>query len=112
MSLTSIIITVIVFAIALFALILSVFQFARKGIPLNNAFLFSEEPNKNRIYKKPLFIQSGIVFALIALVFSSVGVYVITKNGLFLKIEYLVLALTVIYAIISTIIISKKYRMI
>lgn len=111
MSAVKIVIIAVAFAIAATALVLSILQFAGKGVPLNNAYFFSDEPNKNKIYKKPLFIQSGITFLLIAFVFASIGVYVITGIGSFLTAEYIILAITIIYAIISTIIIVKKYGM-
>ncbi len=111
MSVTRIVIMVIVFAIALTALVISVLQFACKGVPLNNTYIYATDTYRVSIYKKPLFIQSGITFLLLAFTFACIGVYVITGVGVLLTAEFILLAITIVYAIISSIIISKKYGM-
>ncbi len=104
MGKSEIIITIIAFALSIFHLLISIFQFSGKGILINNAYLYASKKEKESMDKKPLYIQSGITFLLLSLVFSCVGIYILSGYmKLFLIIEFLLLLAILIYAIGSTI---------
>lgn len=93
----------VIFAIlALIFLILSIAQFKGIGLPLNNAYIWSSKEDQKTMEKYPLYRQSGIAFAICALLFLTMALECIFVT---VWLWFLVCVLTVvllIYAISST----------
>ena len=102
----------------IFAVILSVMaaacfvfgglQLCQKGPLLNNAYLYASENERERMNKKPYYRQSGIVFLLLGIVFALNAVQAITANSRWFLAVGIVIAVTVVYAIWSSVVIAKK----
>ncbi len=104
-----IILAIILFIAAASLITISVFSFLQKGFLFNNAYLFASE-NENNTNKKPYYNQSGIVFAVLGIVFllNIIQIFIKTKWIFFTVIA--LLGLLLVYAILSTILINNKER--
>ena len=65
----SIIGAIILGAISLACFIFSYMQFHEKGFLFNNAYIYASKEERETMNKKPHYKQSGIVFALIGVIF-------------------------------------------
>ena len=100
----------VLFGIAVFALVMSIRSFREKGIPLNNAYLHATEEERETMDKTPYYRQTGVVFLLIALVFALNGLDVITQIRVFSYAAIGTIAITVLYAIVSSVWIEKRKK--
>lgn len=100
----------IAFLIAIFAFVLSVRSFCEKGFLLNNAYLYASKQEREAMDKKPYYRQSAIVFLLIGCIFALNGIAVL----LYVKwISYIAIAVvigTIVYAIVSSVIIDTQKK--
>lgn len=99
---------IICICLAATAYILSSFQFRGKGVLLNNAWLYASEEERSTMDKKPHYRQSGIVFALIGIIFTLDAAWIVTGFKWMSYFFIAVIAITVIYAVVSTIRIEMK----
>ncbi|MBR6917999.1 MAG: DUF3784 domain-containing protein [Clostridia bacterium] len=98
----------VVFVFALLLFLFGVRHLARRGFLLNNAYIYATKEERDNMDKKPYYIQSGIVFCLLGLVFTLVGLSVVLHIKKLLIVEIVLIAGTVVYAIASSIRINKK----
>ena len=84
-------------------LIISILQFQQKGFLLNNAYLFASKDERERMDKTPHYRQSSIVFALFSAVFFCLTVESITHARWLMPVVWILGAVTVIYAVLSSI---------
>ncbi|MGN0620423.1 MAG: DUF3784 domain-containing protein [Porcipelethomonas sp.] len=110
METSKIILTVIIFSFAAISLLFSVLQFFEKGFLLNNAYLYASKEERKKMNKKPYYRQSSIVLLFLFLIFSSLGLYLLTEKALFMITEYLLIAVLFVYAIVSSILIEKSNK--
>ena len=102
-----IIAAVVLFLIAVFAFALSICSFREKGALLNNAFLYASEKERENMDKRPYYRQSAVVFLLIGLVFVLNGIGALLHIYLLSYIAVAVIFITLIYAIVSSVVIEK-----
>ena len=100
----------ILFGAAAFAFILSARSFNGKGFLLNNAYLHASKQEREEMDKKPYYHQSAVVFLLISIVFVINGFEVIFRIGWLSYIAITTIIITVIYAIISSILIENRNK--
>lgn len=105
-----IIIAIIMGAISLVFCVLGIRSFLGKGFLLNNAYIYASKKEREGFNKKPYYIQSGVVFCLIAMVFAINLFRVIFKAKWLVYLVIFDLVVTVIYAIISSILIEKSKK--
>ena len=108
MTAAELIIGIIMFVLAGILILLGIRSFSGRGFLLNNAYIYASEEEREKMDKKPYYRQTGIVFCLLSLVFIIIGLSVLLQNY---KLELLlipVVAGTIIYAIVSYALISKK----
>ena len=98
----------ICFIIAMIAFVLAIIQFAEKGFLFNNAYLWASKEERERMDKKPYYRQSGVVFLLVGLIFWLNGIALRSKGSWILPTVIAVEIGTVIYAVVSSILIEKK----
>ena len=103
-----IIVAGILFGVAIFAFILSIRSFKRKGFLLNNAYLYASKQERESMNKKPYYRQSAVVFLLISIVFTLNGFEIIFHTGWLSFIAITAIVITIIYAIVSSILIEKQ----
>ena len=100
----------ILFAISIFAFIMSVLSFMEKGFLFNNAYIYASKQERETMNKKPHYRQSAIVFLLIALIFLLNGLRMLLKIDWIFYISVAVIIITLIYAIVSSITIEKNNK--
>ena len=101
---TAELITVIfVFALAIISFIVSLFNFFEKGYLFNNAYIYASEKERKTMDKKPYYRQSAIVFCLVGVIFIIIGLSTLLANSKILFAEIPVIAITLCYAIISSV---------
>lgn len=96
--------------ISICSFIVSVMQFKERGFLFNNACIYASKEEREKMNKAPHYRQSGVVFALIGLIFAVNAFEVLFE---LYKLFYLVIALAVItlaYAVVSSVMISKNSK--
>ena len=107
MTTGGLIVAVIMFIFAGICAFISIRQFAEKGVPFNNAYLYASEEERRRMNLKPHFRQSAIVFCFLTAVFIIIGLARVFQNDKIQLIEIPVIVGAIIYAIASSIRIEK-----
>lgn len=95
---------------AIVCLAVGIMQLNERGTPLNNAYLYASKEKKQSMNKSPYFKQSGIVFILLAVIFTLLASSIAFRTA---WLEYLslgVCAVAVIYAVVSSVIIEKSVK--
>ena len=105
-----IIVASILFAISIFLFFMSVRSFMKKGFLFNNAYIYASKEEREKINKKPYCHQSAIVFLLIAFIFLLNAIAVFFKVNWIFYIVVAVVIVTLIYAVVSSIIIEKNNK--
>ena len=98
----------ILFAISVFAFIMSVRSFMEKGFLFNNAYIYASKQEREKMHKKPYYRQSAIVFLLIGLIFLLMAFSLLLEVSWILYVVLMIAIIAIIYAITSSIIIEKK----
>ncbi len=99
---------IIIFFVAAIAVLWGIMQLLQKGPLLNNAWLYANEEQRRTMDKKPYYIQSGIVLVMIGIQFMLLGCFTLTKMYVFLILEFTVVGIMIITAIVSAVMIEKK----
>ncbi len=88
--------------------VLSFLQFNEKGVLLNNAYIYASKKERGEMDKKPYYRQSAIVFAFLGVIFFLEALDVILKTGWVVYCILIVAAVTIVYAVVSTVTIEKR----
>ena len=80
----NIIITVVLGLVALGCFVISFFQFKQKGFLFNNAYIYASEKEREMMDKKPHYIQTGVIFIFIGLIFTVNAINVVLKKNFLL----------------------------
>ena len=104
---------ILITAIAVFLLAGGLFflggrQLLERGYLFNNAWIYATKKERESMNKKPYYRQSGIVFCLLGLLFTVIGLYAILQDSRLLWLEAALAAGAVAYAIVSTLRIMKE----
>lgn len=103
-----IILSCILFLIAIGAFVMSYRSFREKGFLFNNAYIYASKQERETMDKKPHYRQSAIVFLMIGVIFLLNGVSVLlTANWIFILVIAIAIV-AIIYAIISSIAIERR----
>lgn len=103
-----IILFVVLIAAALTCFIAGAFQLNEKGTPLNNAYLYATEKERESMNKSPYYRQSGIIFILLGVISLINSAEVLLKTGKLIIAVLAVAALAIIYAAVSSSKIKKN----
>ena len=96
-----IVLSCILFLIAIGAFVMSYRSFREKGFLFNNAYIYASKQERETMDKKPHYRQSAIVFLMIGVIFLLNGVSVLlTANWIFILVIAIAIV-AIIYAIIS-----------
>lgn len=105
----------LVFAIILFSLsgivlLLGILNFFQIGFLFNNAYIYASKEEREKLNKKPYYIQTGIVFVLLSILCALEGFYVLYKNIVFFILILVLVFILIVFAIASTIVIEKNKK--
>ena len=87
---------------------LGIRQLLERGYLFNNAWIYATKKERESLNKKPYYRQSGVVFCLLGLLFTVIGLYAILQDGRLLWLVAALAAGAVAYAIVSTLRIMKE----
>lgn len=97
-----------IWAISLAAFLLGIRSARGKGFLLNNAYLYASGKERETMDKKPYYRQSAVVFCLIGLLFFLNGLALLLEVKWISYIAWVIMGITVMYAILSGIAIKKR----
>ena len=101
------ILSCILFLIAIGAFVMSYRSFREKGFLFNNAFIYASKQERETMEKKSYYRQSAIVFLMIGVIFLLNGVSVLlAANWIFFLVIAIAIA-AIVYAIASSIVIER-----
>ena len=100
----------ILFLVSIAAFIISILSFMEKGFLFNNAYLYADKQEREKMNKKPHYRQSAIVFLAFGLVFFLNGINVFFQTNWIFFITAAIVIITLIYAIISSVMIEKNNK--
>ena len=98
-----IVMSVVLFLIAGVNFFVSYRSFREQGFLINNSYIYATKQVREFMNKKPYYRQSGIVFSLIGVVFALNGLEILLKAEWIFYLVIATLVLTVVYAILSSI---------
>lgn len=101
---------VILVLLAIVCFVFSFLQFNEKGFLFNNAYIYASKQEREVMDKRPYYKQSGIVFFLLGIIFLIDAVDAVLQTGWLFYVFVVVSVMTIIYAIISAIIIEKNKK--
>ena len=102
-----IVLSCILFLIAIGAFVMSYRSFREKGFLFNNAYIYASKQERETMDKKPHYRQSAIVFLMIGIIFLLNGLSVLlAANWIFFFVIAIAIA-AIIYAIASSIVIER-----
>ena len=104
----TVIIAGILGVIAVICFIISYRQFHEKGFLFNNAYIYASKKERETMDKSPHYRQSGIVFALIGLVFLINTLVLIYPVRWLFRLVIGIVAVTLVYTVASSVIIEKR----
>ena len=89
-------------AVAFIALCISVRSFLEKGFIFHNAYLWASKQERERMDKKPLYRQTAIVFALIAVIFLCIAIEFMINTGWLWIVNLGFVIAAIVYVMISS----------
>lgn len=110
MNTTEWIVAIIAFLIAAGMAIISVRSFKNQGFLFNNAYIYASKKERETMDKKPYYRQSAIVFLILCFAFIVIGVSVVLRNSRIILLEIPLILGAIIYAVVSSVQISKKEK--
>ncbi|SDB65092.1 DUF3784 domain-containing protein [Butyrivibrio sp. INlla16] len=108
MSKGELIVSIIVFMIAIALIFLAIFHFGERGYLFNNAYIYASKTQRETMNKKPYYRQSAVVFCLLSIIFIIIGLAVVLQNSILFFLEIPFFIIVIVYAIISTLKINKQ----
>lgn len=99
---------IIMIIMAIIFAFLSLRSFQEKGFLFNNAYLYATEEERKAMNKKPWYRQSAIAFCLLSIASILMVLHMIFGNKIFLILQSITIIGAVLYAIISSVIITRK----
>lgn len=106
----NIIVTVVLGLVALGCFVISFFQFKQKGFLFNNAYIYASEKERETMDKKPHYIQTGVIFGFIGLIFTVNAINVLLKKNFLLFVVIGIAVMAIIYAIVSSVLIERRKK--
>lgn len=101
---------IIFFIASIVSFVVSYRSFKEKGYCINNVYIYASKKEREIMNKSPIYKQREVVFLAIGINFLSVALSYYTKSPIFDFIVGIMIVFLIIYAIISSIYINKKYN--
>ena len=96
--------------LAILSFVFSYLQFHEKGFLFNNAYIYASKKEREIMDKRSHYKQSGVVFLLLGIIWLINAVDMVLKTEWLFYLFIVVAVITVIYAIISSIVIEKRKK--
>lgn len=96
--------------LAILCFVFSYLQFNEKGFLFNNAYIYASKEERKSMDKRPHYKQSGIIFLLLGIIWLINAVDMVLQTGWLLYVFIAIAVITVVYAIISSVIIERRNK--
>lgn len=96
--------------LAILCFVFSYLQFHEKGFLFNNAYIYASKKDRKSMDKRPHYKQSGVIFLLLGIIWMINAVDMVLQTGCLFYVFIAVAVITVIYAIISSVIIERRKK--
>ena len=93
---------------ALACFILAVRQLRQKGPLLNNAWFYASDAEREKLDKKPYYVQSGVSFLFVGAIFAVNALSFLLQTEWFFFVALALCLAVALYAILSTAHIARK----
>lgn len=94
--------------IAIASFVVSIFQFNQKGFLFNNAYIYASKAEREKMNKKPHYIQSGVLFVMIGIIFTINAVEMLLQTDWLFYLVIVTAVIALVYAVASSIAIEKN----
>ena len=98
----------ILFSISLVCFVISVLSFLQKGYLFNNVYIGASKEQKETMNKKPYYLQSGVIFFILGIIFLLDGFDIIFETNWIFIIVISLIIITIIYTLVSSSLIKKN----
>ena len=96
--------------LAILCFVFSYLQFHEKGFLFNNAYIYASKKEREIMDKRPHYKQSGIIFLLLGIIWLINAVDMVLQTGWLFYVFIAIAVITVVYAIISSVIIERRKK--
>lgn len=96
--------------LAILCFVFSYLQFHEKGFLFNNAYIYASKKERKSMDKRPHYKQSGIIFLLLGIIWLINAVDMVLQTGWLFYVFIAIAVITVIYGIISSVIIERRKK--
>lgn len=96
--------------LAILCFVFSYLQFHEKGFLFNNAYFYASKKECKSMDKRPHYKQSGVIFLLLGIIWLINAVDMVLQTGWLFYVFIAVAVTTVIYALISSVIIERRKK--
>lgn len=101
---------IVLFIISIFLFVMGIRSFMEKGFLFNNAYIYASKQERETMNKRPYYRQSGIVFLSLGLIFLLIGYNLLSNTEWIFYIIIAIVIFTLIYAIVSSVLIEKNNK--
>ena len=108
MSTAEIILAIVMFVCFIVLAVLGIRQLQCKGYCFNNAYIYASQKEREQMELKPYYKQSGVVFLMLSCMLLLNCIRVVFKLESLFYISIVLMAATIIYAIVSSVRIEKN----
>ena len=98
----------ILFSISLVCFVISVLSFLQKGYLFNNVYIGASKEQKETMNKKPYYLQSGVIFFILGIIFLLDGFDILFKTSWIFFIVISLIIITIICTLVSSSLIKKN----
>ena len=96
--------------LAILCFVFSYLQFHEKGFLFNNAYIYASKKDRKSMDKRPHYKQSGVIFLLLGIIWMINAVDMVLQTGWLFYVFIAIAVITVVYAIISSVIIERRKK--
>ena len=100
----------IFFLLAVVLLFMGLRSWQCRGLLLNNAYLHASQKQREQMDKKPYYRQTAVSFWMLSVVFLLDGFATLLQASWISYIVYTFILLTIAYAIVSSVLITRKKK--
>ena len=108
MSIPEIVLAVILFVGAALLALFGIRHLQYRGYCFNNAYIYASKREREQMDKTPYYKQTGIILLMLAGLFLINFVRVVFKLEFLMYVSYVVIALTLVYAVVSSVRLEKN----
>lgn len=108
MTAVEIVLSVLLFAGAAFLAVFGVRHLMCKGYCFNNAYIYASKDEREKMDKTPYYKQSGTILLMVSGLFLLNFLRIVFKLGFLMYISFVLIAVMLVYAIVSSVRIEKN----